>query len=212
VAGLAAGCAKGWAPEVCETELPNCARGGDKAAPCKLITYWAGIIGLHGLHRRCPQSRDAWAGTRTLCLCPSKMQKLDTWKSAIFYLPRRIFSANKREFATKPQHYSMKQCFGVIGGAAFTVGALAFYVTSRSAVVFSDEMQSWNQRWKSGQISFHINEVHPCLSKFLGPFLEDGISSPKFSKRVLVPLCGKTVDMIFLQNLGHKVLRLFNLE
>jgi hypothetical protein len=95
----------------------------------------------------------------------------------------------------------------MVGGAAFTVGALAFYITSKSAVAFSDEMQSWNQRWRTGQISFHISEVHPCLSKFLGQFLEDGISSPKFSKRVLVPLCGKTVDMIFLQNLGHKVLK-----
>ncbi|MFO0115836.1 MAG: hypothetical protein ACK53F_12720, partial [Betaproteobacteria bacterium] len=92
----------------------------------------------------------------------------------------------------------------------FTVGAIAFYISRKNAVIFSDAMQSWNQRWSSGQTAFHINEVHPCLFKFLGPFLDDGISSPKFSKRVLVPLCGKTVDMIFLQNLGHKVLQPFD--
>ena len=134
------------------------------------------------------------------------MQKMSAWKSAIFSVPKRIFSLNNRSFTNQHKQYSMRQYFGVISGAAFTVGALAFYITSKNAVVYSNEMQSWNQRWKSGQISFHINEVHPCLSKFLEPFLEDGISSPKFTKRVLVPLRGKTVDMIFLQNLGHKVL------
>lgn len=99
----------------------------------------------------------------------------------------------------------MKPKIGVFSGAAFAVGAIAFYISRRNAVVFTDEMTSWNQRWRSGQTAFHINEVHPCLSKFLGPFLDDGISSPNFSKRILVPLCGKTVDMAFLQNLGHKV-------
>eukprot|EP00291_Cryptomonas_curvata_P015780 CAMPEP_0172151824 /NCGR_PEP_ID=MMETSP1050-20130122/463_1 /TAXON_ID=233186 /ORGANISM="Cryptomonas curvata, Strain CCAP979/52" /LENGTH=189 /DNA_ID=CAMNT_0012820011 /DNA_START=82 /DNA_END=648 /DNA_ORIENTATION=- len=94
----------------------------------------------------------------------------------------------------------------VISGATFAVaGALTFHIKSKTAVVFSDDMQTWDERWKSGNISFHIQQVNTSLSKYLGLLMEDGISSPKVVKRVLVPLCGKTVDMIFLQNLGHKV-------
>ncbi len=57
----------------------------------------------------------------------------------------------------------------------------------------------WIERWKNNDIPFHLEEVNPLLRKHLNHFnIQRGM-------RVLVPLCGKSVDMIFLQNLGLSV-------
>ncbi|MCD9086417.1 thiopurine S-methyltransferase [Stenotrophomonas sp. SY1] len=58
----------------------------------------------------------------------------------------------------------------------------------------------WLQRWHDGQIGFHRNEVMPLLQKHW-PSLELPTGS-----RVLVPLCGKTLDMHWLAAQGHRVL------
>ncbi|WP_353195035.1 hypothetical protein [Pectobacterium brasiliense] len=47
----------------------------------------------------------------------------------------------------------------------------------------------WLQRWRDGQTGFHQDEVMPLLQKHW-PVLQ----LPK-AARVLVPLCGKTLDM-----------------
>ncbi|WP_313494604.1 thiopurine S-methyltransferase [Stenotrophomonas sp.] len=58
----------------------------------------------------------------------------------------------------------------------------------------------WLQRWQNGQIGFHRNEVMPLLQKHW-PELQLPAGS-----RVLVPLCGKTLDMHWLAAQGHRVL------
>jgi len=58
----------------------------------------------------------------------------------------------------------------------------------------------WLQRWHDGQIGFHRNEVMPLLQKHW-PDLQLPTGS-----RVLVPLCGKTLDMHWLAAQGHRVL------
>ncbi len=58
----------------------------------------------------------------------------------------------------------------------------------------------WLQRWQDGQIGFHRDEVMPLLQKHW-PSLELPSGS-----RVLVPLCGKTLDMHWLAAQGHRVL------
>lgn len=58
----------------------------------------------------------------------------------------------------------------------------------------------WLQRWQNGQIGFHRSEVMPLLQKHW-PELE----LPQGS-RVLVPLCGKTLDMHWLAAQGHRIL------
>lgn len=58
----------------------------------------------------------------------------------------------------------------------------------------------WLQRWQQGQIGFHRGEVMPLLEKHW-PTLH----LPAGSK-VLVPLCGKTLDMHWLAAQGHRVL------
>jgi len=50
----------------------------------------------------------------------------------------------------------------------------------------------WKERWDSGRIGFHQGEVNRHLARFI-----DRIASPHASG-VLVPLCGKAVDLTFL--------------
>ncbi|MCD0280568.1 thiopurine S-methyltransferase [Xanthomonas melonis] len=58
----------------------------------------------------------------------------------------------------------------------------------------------WLQRWQDGQIGFHQDEVMPLLQKHW-PALQ-----LPHAARVLVPLCGKTLDMHWLAAQGHRVL------
>ena len=58
----------------------------------------------------------------------------------------------------------------------------------------------WLQRWHDGQIGFHREEVMPLLQKHW-----QDLQLPRGS-RVLVPLCGKTLDMHWLAAQGHRVL------
>jgi len=58
----------------------------------------------------------------------------------------------------------------------------------------------WLQRWQEGQIGFHRGEVMPLLEKHW-PSLQLAEGS-----RVLVPLCGKSLDMHWLAAQGHRVL------
>ncbi len=58
----------------------------------------------------------------------------------------------------------------------------------------------WLQRWHDGQIGFHRDEVMPLLQKHWPE-----LHLPQGS-RVLVPLCGKTLDMHWLAAQGHRVL------
>ena len=56
----------------------------------------------------------------------------------------------------------------------------------------------WLSRWAENRIGFHKPEVNPLLKRFL-PL----IASPP--GRVLVPLCGKTEDLIWLAAAGYDV-------
>ncbi len=58
----------------------------------------------------------------------------------------------------------------------------------------------WLQRWQQGQIGFHRSDVMPLLEKHW-PSLRLPAGS-----RVLVPLCGKSLDMHWLAAQGHRVL------
>ena len=58
----------------------------------------------------------------------------------------------------------------------------------------------WHKRWQSNQIGFHLPEVNPYLQRFWPQLaLEEGA-------RVLVPLCGKSLDLMWLAHQGHEVL------
>lgn len=58
----------------------------------------------------------------------------------------------------------------------------------------------WLERWREGQTFFHQQRVTPLLQKFW-----PALNLPAGS-RVLVPLCGKSLDMLWLAQQGHRVL------
>jgi thiopurine S-methyltransferase len=57
----------------------------------------------------------------------------------------------------------------------------------------------WHQRWARQEIGFHRSRVHPMLMRHW-PSLSSRTDTP-----VLVPLCGKSLDMIWLADRGHTV-------
>lgn len=62
------------------------------------------------------------------------------------------------------------------------------------------EYESWRQIWREGDPPFHREDVHPDLIEFADHLLADG------PHRVLVPLCGKSRDLIWLRDRGHEVI------
>jgi thiopurine S-methyltransferase len=60
------------------------------------------------------------------------------------------------------------------------------------------EHSFWTDRWHRGQISFHTGAVHPHLVAHAAK-LAPGPA------RVLVPLCGKSLDLLWLRDQGHQV-------
>lgn len=58
----------------------------------------------------------------------------------------------------------------------------------------------WHQRWADDQIGFHQPAGNPLLARCWS-----GLAVP-VDARVLVPLCGKTPDMVWLAGRGHSVL------
>lgn len=58
----------------------------------------------------------------------------------------------------------------------------------------------WLKRWERNQIGFHLDEVNPCLQRHW-PSL--GLVA---GAQVLVPLCGKSLDMVWLAGQGLRVL------
>jgi thiopurine S-methyltransferase len=62
------------------------------------------------------------------------------------------------------------------------------------------EPKFWTDRWRSGEIGFHKSDVNDLLVKHW-PALEVAAGSDVF-----VPLCGKSVDMAWLAEQGHRVI------
>lgn len=58
----------------------------------------------------------------------------------------------------------------------------------------------WQQRWARNEIGFHLSEVNPYLQQFW-PVLNVPAGA-----QVLVPLCGKSLDMLWLVEQGYRVL------
>jgi len=60
--------------------------------------------------------------------------------------------------------------------------------------------EQWLQRWREERIGFHRNDTHPALANFW-PSLDIPVGT-----KVLVPLCGKSLDMHWLADAGYPVL------
>lgn len=62
------------------------------------------------------------------------------------------------------------------------------------------EPDFWHERWENNLIGFHLDEVNPWLRAHWDKL------AVKPGGRVLVPLCGKSLDLIWLVEQGYEVL------
>lgn len=62
-----------------------------------------------------------------------------------------------------------------------------------------EDREGWLERWREGRIGFHLDRTHPFLKRHQDWLL------PSAGARVLVPLCGKSVDLSWLAKRGHEV-------
>jgi thiopurine S-methyltransferase len=60
--------------------------------------------------------------------------------------------------------------------------------------------QLWKQSWRDNQIDFHQKVVNSHLVKFWSSL---GVAA---TERVFVPLCGKSLDLLWLAEQGHTVI------
>jgi thiopurine S-methyltransferase len=58
----------------------------------------------------------------------------------------------------------------------------------------------WHERWQSSRIGFHMEAVNPWLVSYW-PTLD-----VSHGDRVFVPLCGKSLDMLWLLEQGYRVI------
>ena len=61
------------------------------------------------------------------------------------------------------------------------------------------EADFWHNRWENNLTGFHLNEVNPHL------IANWAALNVKQGSRIFVPLCGKTLDLIWLAEQGYEV-------
>lgn len=62
------------------------------------------------------------------------------------------------------------------------------------------EPDFWHNRWENNLIGFHLDEVNPYLIQHWPAV------GARPENRVLVPLCGKSLDLLWLAEQGHEVI------
>lgn len=62
------------------------------------------------------------------------------------------------------------------------------------------DQEFWHARWSNNEIGFHLEKVNPYLVQYWATL---GLPA---GSRVLVPLCGKSLDLCWLAEQGHAVL------
>ncbi|QFY44404.1 thiopurine S-methyltransferase [Candidatus Methylospira mobilis] len=83
---------------------------------------------------------------------------------------------------------------------AEATGKPALVTQALTSAVSSRDNRLWRQCWRDRSTDFHQKSVNAFLTRFWPGFeLEPG-------SRVFVPLCGKSLDMIWLAAQGHEVI------
>lgn len=62
----------------------------------------------------------------------------------------------------------------------------------------------WLERWQKGETGFHQEQLNPYLAHFYGD--KGAPLENRQALRVFVPLCGKSVDMLWLAQNGYEIL------
>jgi len=66
-----------------------------------------------------------------------------------------------------------------------------------------DRVQYWQARWATGQSQWHSNKHQEYLEKYLDQLSE---TSSEGKMRILLPMCGKCPDLMYLYEKGHTVI------
>lgn len=61
--------------------------------------------------------------------------------------------------------------------------------------------QFWHERWELNEIGFHQPQFNSLLTEYW-----PSLSSEDKPGQVFVPLCGKSLDMVWLRKVGHSVI------
>lgn len=76
-----------------------------------------------------------------------------------------------------------------------------------------DQKQYWCNRWRDNQTGWHLADPHPSLVANLSKILPtttatttNGATTTTPKPVVFVPLCGKTVDLVYLRNHNFRAL------
>lgn len=71
------------------------------------------------------------------------------------------------------------------------------------------EKEFWLNKWDQGELGFHMDEVNPALIRhwpaLCAPGHSDAYNPAADTQRVLVPLCGKTRDILWFLAEGYSV-------
>lgn len=62
------------------------------------------------------------------------------------------------------------------------------------------EREFWLERWEKNQLGWHLSDTNPLLARYWSSL------DVTRGAAVFVPLCGKSLDMRFLESLGHAVI------
>lgn len=98
----------------------------------------------------------------------------------------------------------------VLASARAALGAQGCLVLGLSGASLSfcdvERLKSWEDRWALKRTSWHLENVNPHLKHHLEQLIDPKASvAGGMGPRVLVPLCGKTVDMVYLSRQGYRV-------
>jgi thiopurine S-methyltransferase len=78
--------------------------------------------------------------------------------------------------------------------------ATELYIEFCRSGVSSMSNQIWEEMWKRNDIAFHQNQANPLLQTYI-----PRLNLPEGST-ILVPMCGKSLDMSLLAGMGYHVL------
>ena len=67
------------------------------------------------------------------------------------------------------------------------------------------EHHFWLQKWQKNEIGFHLPNVNPSLVEHFHLLNLKSAATPNFKPRILLPLCGKTLDIDWLLAQGYSV-------
>ncbi|XP_061196137.1 probable thiopurine S-methyltransferase [Saccostrea echinata] len=65
----------------------------------------------------------------------------------------------------------------------------------------AEQPYDWFKAWDENDIGFHRDNIDPFLSKYI-----DRLINGRKNIKIFIPLCGKTVDIEWLWELGHTVI------